>query len=567
MDTVGISGAKKDAVSPILPHSHRNVPPKADRFFSLLRWLRLSPSARSIAALIFGLCGVFILFDAVNSEIAADTRAQLVARLVSASLADVAEEEVVAGLDALKHALDADTRVRITDRDGIELLVANGVAVPAFTLLPLVAAKRSITGPLGTVEIGIAQGTVLAPVAGHAFFALILAGLIAIFAARRAGMSDTLQRARALHAAVSMSSDGAMIWDKHQILVTASEILKNMALVPPAFLKRGTHYSLFLDGLRRAGDLTLLDATRIRRRLRLKLPVGETWEMHEYLTEDGLLVTRFKNDTERTRLHNEVNQLRGRVGEMAGEVQTQRVRGDAASRSKTLFLGQLSHSLRTPLNHIIGFADLLRHQSFGPLGDARYLDYASNIKQSGEALLNTLSNMLEMAEFDSGHRMLAKEPILLGDLFDWTAGRYGEQAKRAGIALIIEHNDDIMVSGDRLYLKRLIGNIVDNSLKFTPSGGSLTLAAWPSEDGVVLEFTDTGIGIAPELLGVLNTSFALGNESRGKGIAVARAIAELSGGQLQINSSPGIGTTVAVVLPTLTAKSDRKADEDEQQVA
>jgi two-component system, cell cycle sensor histidine kinase PleC len=567
MGTADISGAKKDAVSPILPPSHRNVPPRADRFFTFLRWLRLSPSARAITALIFGFFAAIVLVDAVRSEIAADNRAQLAARLVSAALDNVATEDIAAGFEAVARALDADIRVGITGRDGAELIVANGSAIPDFTLLPAITAKHSIAGPLGTVETGIAQGTVLAPVLLHALIAFALAGAIAFFAARRAGMSDTLLRAHALHTAVAMASDGAVIWNRRQTLVTASEILQNMALVPPALLKRGTSYTRFLDGLRRTGDLTLLDATRLRRRLRLVLPVGETWEMHEYVTEDGLLVTYFNNDSERTRLRSEVKQLRGRVGEMAGEVQTQRVRGDAASRSKTLFLGQLSHSIRTPLNHIIGFADLLRHQSYGPLGDKRYLDYAGDIKQSGEALLETLSSMLEMAEFDSGYRTLARESIRLGDLFDWTAGRFGEQAKRAGLALIIERNDDIMVIGDGLYLKRLIGNIVDNSLKFTPAGGSLTLAAWPSDDGVVLEFTDTGIGIAPEMLHTLNTSFVLGNESRGNGIAIARAIAELSGGQLQINSSPGIGTTVAVVLPTKSGKPERKAEDGAQQVA
>ncbi len=559
MDTADKTGGSEEMALPTLPPSGRSVPPKPGRFFTLLHVLRLSASARAVFSLIMGLCGILIVADVINAQAEANRRVQLAAGLAAASFNAVLAENIETAFSSLSDALDDAMRVRVTDRDGTILISPASNASPAFFApLPEITVKRNITGPLGAVEINLPQHAVMMPVAGRAVILIVLAGLFATFAARRAERIDERTRAHALHVAVEMASDGAMIWDTRQTLVTASAILKDMALVSPALLKRGTRYQRFLDGLRQTGDLSLLSSTRKGRRLRFVLPFGETWDIEEDLTEDGLLVTRFTNESERVRLRREVSQLRARVGEMANEVQTQRVRGDAASRSKTLFLGQLSHSLRTPLNHIIGFADLLRHQSYGPLGDPRYLGYAGDIKQSGEALLDMLSNMLELAELDSGHRVLAREPQRLCDLFDWVAGRYGEQARRAGIILSLERNDSVVLIGDNLYLKRLMGNIVENSLKFTPAGGSLTLAAWPSSDGVVLEFTDTGIGIAPEALATLNTSSALDNSRKGNGLTVARAIAELSGGQLQINSSLGIGTTVAVVLPSLASKAGRK---------
>ena len=555
MSAADISGPDSEEAVPPLPFSRRRVPPAPDTRFSLSRWLGRARSASSVAALAFGLCGIFVLADLALAQLSASKRVELTSRLVSAALETVEVEAVEVAFAPLARALDQDVWLTVTDRNGKPLITHGTDAEKAHAILPDVTAARSIAGPLGNVETSIGQQAVLAPVGLHALAAFALAGLLTLWRARRAVATDVRRRARALDTALALTDDSAIVWDTDNKLVAANAALARDALVAPALIRRGTPYARFLDGLRQAGDLSLIRSVPSGRQLRLTLASGETWHMHESLTEDGLLVTRLRNDRDRARLMSEVARLRNRIGEMADEVRTQRVRGDAASRSKTLFLGQLSHSLRTPLNHIIGFADLLHHQSYGKLGDPRYIGYASNIKQSGEALLDMLANMLELAEFDSGQRVLAKEQIRLDDLFDWAEARYREQAARAGIGFFVERCDERILFGDQANLKRLIGNVVDNSLKFTRAGGSVTLAAWPSEDGVVLEFTDTGIGIAPEMLTVLNTSFALGNESNGNGIAIARAIAELSGGQLQINSSPGIGTTVAVVLPAKPAQS------------
>ena len=556
MSSADTSGANNDEGVPALPYSRRNVPPSPDARFFRMRWLSLPRSTGGFAALAFGLCGLFVAADLAGAQRAASEKTELVSRLVSSTLETVEADGVETAISSLARAIGDDIWLTVTDRDGA-ILGSHGAA-SLTALLPDVTTARSIAGPLGAVEAGLAQQTVLTPVLWRGLAALVLAGLVSLWAARRSSRADTAHRARALEAALALTSDAAIIWDRDQKLAAANESLSRDAVLAPALVRRGIPYARFLDGLRKTGDLSLIRSERTGRQLRLVLASGETWHMHEHLTEDGLLVTRLSNDRDRSRLMGEVARLRNRIGEMADEVQAQRVRGDAASRSKTLFLGQLSHSLRTPLNHIIGFADLLHHQSYGKLGDPRYIGYASNIKQSGEALLDMLANMLELAEFDSGHRVLAKEPVRLDELLDWADARYREQAARAGIGFFIERGEERVLIGDQHNLRRLIGNIVDNSLKFTPAGGSVTLAVWPTDDGVVLEFTDTGIGIAAETLAVLNTSFALGNESNGNGIAIARAIAELSGGQLQINSSPGIGTTVAVVLPARMAQAAGK---------
>ena len=126
----------------------------------------------------------------------------------------------------------------------------------------------------------------------------------------------------------------------------------------------------------------------------------------------------------------------------------------------------------------------------------------------------------------------------------------------AGITFVLGEASDAIVHGDRLGLSRMVGNIVENALRFTPSGGQVKLASFAASDGVVIEITDTGIGMSEDRLDSLSQPFALGDATftregigPGLGISIARAIAELSGGNLVIDSTPSLGTTVAISLP------------------
>src|SRR5690606_38824639 len=224
--------------------------------------------------------------------------------------------------------------------------------------------------------------------------------------------------------------------------------------------------------------------------------------------------------------------------------------------AKTAFLAHLSHDIRTPLNHIIGFADLMREQTFGPLGDKRYLTYVEDMRESGARLLNYFASILDPAELESGRKPLRPMPFEVDDLLAATARRFAAQAKRADVTLVRGAPCATRLIGDRFALERMLGNIVENAIRFTPAGGRINIAAYAADDGVVLEVSDTGIGISPERLAILSQPFVVGDAAltrqhsgAGLGIAIARAIAELSGGRLAIDSRPSIGTTVAISLP------------------
>ena len=249
---------------------------------------------------------------------------------------------------------------------------------------------------------------------------------------------------------------------------------------------------------------------------------------------------------------------------LARRYHEEKLRAEAASRSKTNFLAHLSHDIRTPLNHIIGFADLIRHQAYGPLGNSRYLGYVDNIKSSGERMLASFATILDLAELESGQKPLRQEPVDVDALVSQTVERYRAQIDRAGLTLVLGEPVRTTLVGDRFCLQRMLGNIIDNAIRFTPSGGRVTVAAFAAADGIVLEVSDTGIGMSEERLSSLSQPFVYGdaaftrqNGSAGLGIAIARTIAELTGGRLAVDSSPSLGTTVAISLPLPVADAEQ----------
>jgi len=250
-----------------------------------------------------------------------------------------------------------------------------------------------------------------------------------------------------------------------------------------------------------------------------------------------------------------INAIREEQRQLARRYHEEKLRAEAASRSKTNFLAHLSHDIRTPLNHIIGFAELVRQQTYGPLGDSRYLGYVETIKQSGEHLLDSFATILELAELEGGQKAMREEAVEIDRLLAGAAQRFGARAKRAGLRFDVGLGCEATVTADSMAIERMLSNILDNAIRFTPHGGCVKLAAFAAKDGVVIEVSDTGLGMSEERLASLSQPFVLGDATftrktgAGLGIAIARAIAEQSGGRLAIDSSPALGTTVAISLP------------------
>jgi PAS domain S-box-containing protein len=241
------------------------------------------------------------------------------------------------------------------------------------------------------------------------------------------------------------------------------------------------------------------------------------------------------------------------------EVDLRRAKDEAelASRSKTEFLANMSHELRTPLNAIIGFSDILIGQIFGPVGDARYADYARDIRDSGLHLLTLINDVLDIAKVEFGKVELLEETVDIVAVIESCLRLVRERAQTAGVQLTQALPPGLpYLRGDGRRLKQILLNLLSNSVKFTPAGGRITVGVSHDDEGFRLAVEDTGIGIAAEDLetalrpfGQIDSRLARKYQGTGLGLPLARSMAELHSGRLELYSAPGEGTTATLWLP------------------
>jgi two-component system, cell cycle sensor histidine kinase PleC len=221
----------------------------------------------------------------------------------------------------------------------------------------------------------------------------------------------------------------------------------------------------------------------------------------------------------------------------------------------------MSHELRTPLNAINGFSEIMVGELFGPLGDARYKEYAHDILNSGQHLLQVINDILDMSKIEAGKMNLKFDPVDLKDVAEDAMRLMRNRAETAGLHLMMSLGDLPEVEADYRALKQILLNLMSNALKFTPRGGTVTIIGQLLRDAAGNErvrfgVRDTGIGISGEDVKRLARPFeqvesqhSKTQQGTGLGLALTKALTEMHGGSLQIESEPGRGTLVSIVLP------------------
>jgi signal transduction histidine kinase len=264
-----------------------------------------------------------------------------------------------------------------------------------------------------------------------------------------------------------------------------------------------------------------------------------------------LCVTNYRRQREDGRI---INALRVRERELQKAQQD----AQAANRTKSQFLANMSHELRTPLNAIIGFSEIISKDLLQLGGPPEYRDYAIDINGSGQNLLQIINDILDMSKIDAGKLELREEVFDIAPALAHCIRMIGGRAHEAQVLIANDLPADLpRLKADPVRFKQIVLNLLSNAVKFTLGRGSVRIAAELGSDGSLsLIVSDSGIGMSADEVMIamqpfrqIDSDLARKHEGTGLGLPLTKALVDLHGGDLRIQSEKGRGTDIAVVFP------------------
>ena len=242
------------------------------------------------------------------------------------------------------------------------------------------------------------------------------------------------------------------------------------------------------------------------------------------------------------------------VGSDVTELYLAKARAEEASHTKSMFLANMSHEIRTPLNGVLGMAEVLD----GSLSNADHKRMIGTILRSGQSLLTILNDILDMSKIEAGKLELECVPFSLSDVAKRIEELHVVRAEEKGLEfeVLIGSGSEILRDGDPYRLQQILHNLVSNAIKFTEKGEVTVKIACRKNNPLVIEVSDTGIGMTPAQLISLHDEFSQAEVSvtrrfggTGLGMAITRTLVEKMGGTIQVDTVFGEGTTIQVSLP------------------
>ena len=288
---------------------------------------------------------------------------------------------------------------------------------------------------------------------------------------------------------------------------------------------------------------------------------GQSWD--EFDSGDGQILSIRRNNTAdggAVIVCNDITQHKRAEQAMRDAM----LQAESASASKSAFLANISHELRTPLNAIIGFAELMMSHSHGPVGCTEYEGYVSFIKDSGDTLLRIINATLDLSRIEANEYPLDLHDVFVEEMVASSVRQisHDAQTKRIQFEVSVE-SDGLCVTVDENAIGKVLALLFSNAIKFSHSEGVITIAAKSTGEAVMLTVSDTGIGMDTSELERAMTSFSQVDDQltrkydgAGLGLPLARALVELHGGSLSIQSRRDEGTVISIILPMPLAAAE-----------
>ncbi len=286
------------------------------------------------------------------------------------------------------------------------------------------------------------------------------------------------------------------------------------------------------------------------------LPLRALNKAFDELTRSRTVLKNRVEDLEAARLTQERQSKQ--LADLSEVLAVARDEANLANRAKSEFLANMSHELRTPLNAILGFSEVMRSETFGPIGIPKYLQYINDINLSGAHLLSLINDILDLSKIEAGKIDLHEETIDVYQAAKSCVALVRERAGEASITLDFDiAKDQPPLRADARMFKQILINLLSNAVKFTPAGGNVRIRAWGrTDEGYVVQISDTGIGIARGNIckamipfHQIDSQLDRKYEGTGLGLPLTKSLVDLHGGYLDLQSDLGTGTTVTVRFP------------------
>jgi two-component system cell cycle sensor histidine kinase PleC len=235
-----------------------------------------------------------------------------------------------------------------------------------------------------------------------------------------------------------------------------------------------------------------------------------------------------------------------------------RRRAEEANLAKSRFLASMSHELRTPLNAILGFSEVMANEVLGPMGNGTYREYAADVHQSGQHLLDLINEILDLSRIEAGRYQLNEEPVSLLTIVEDCCHMMELRARNKDIRIVQNFEPTLpRLFADERAVRQIALNLLSNAIKFTPTGGEVRVrVGWTAGGGQYVSIKDNGPGIPPDEIPVVLSAFGQGSiaiksaeQGTGLGLPIVQGLIAMHGGEFELNSRLREGTEAIAIFP------------------